>query len=409
MKVAELFVEIAVKGADKAGKSLSGIADGLTDISSKGLAAKAALIGMVYALDRMMSGSAQRGQDLKNFASLTGINTDALQRWQIAANRTGQSADSMASSMKALQHTMAMQDIGKGQPEGWAYIADTVDLDPGKITNINYMMSKMREFATSAKAMANPALANWAMGTFGISSETQITLKTFKGNIDAIARSEFLSKGTIQKLADINVQWRELWRNMSLFQDNQVAKFGAPIVETLTKAFTLLTDMIKGIETLIAKMPVLSSAAQVAFAIIGTAILSMLPGFVQLNAILAAVIWAMADIQKYRENGGWESTKKRFSDDASYVWDTVKSIPSWGNRALDFALHPETGVAAFQGLMSNPNGVPSSGGSTSNTSTTVNQTNYGVQGASDLKRMMDDGKSQRAKAQSGSSALLQRN
>lgn len=389
MTVGELFINIGIKGADTAGKALSNIGLGLTDVSSKGLAAKAAVIGLLYALERMTSQSAQRGQDLKNFSILTGISVDALQRWQIAANRTGQSAESMTESMAHLQQTMADMDIGKGQPEGWAFLSGIVDVDPGKIKNVEYMMNALRQFAVSAQAKADPARANWVLRSFGLTDDAIITLKTFKGALSDIKKTEFLNNSEIDKLTAINVQWREFWRNLNLFKDQKIAAYGGPFVKALSDAFKLIRDISTGIEGLIKQIPELQTVAVAAGIAIGAALLAFGGPLTALNVAITGIVFLLAEIQKFRDSGGWDSVKERFGQDASSAFDLLQNGPK---KALDFLSQDPIGDTqkAFSRLM-NPTPALAGAGPTMNQTNHITTHAHGVKDARDTGRHVVDG------------------
>jgi len=165
MTIAELFVNLGVKGADSAGKALGGVKGGLGEVKSMSLEAKAALVGVIYGLERMMSNSAQLGTSLTNFNALTGISAQQLQQWQYAARQAGVAGEEMTGSMKAVQSTMANMLMGKGAPEGMAMLANKVGFDPARARDTAYVLGQLQKFAQSVPQDVGNAMIK----SFGVS------------------------------------------------------------------------------------------------------------------------------------------------------------------------------------------------------------------------------------------------
>jgi hypothetical protein len=62
MKVGELWVNFGIKGTHNAAKDLSKVKTGMTEIKAMSIEAKAAIVGAIYALERMMSSSKARSR-----------------------------------------------------------------------------------------------------------------------------------------------------------------------------------------------------------------------------------------------------------------------------------------------------------------------------------------------------------
>ena len=82
MKVADLFVNIGVKGSGETAKGLTEVKAGLDEVYSSGLAAKALMASVLYGIGALTKHAGDEGMNLKKFANYTGLSTDALQRWQ---------------------------------------------------------------------------------------------------------------------------------------------------------------------------------------------------------------------------------------------------------------------------------------------------------------------------------------
>ena len=99
MKIADLFVDIRVGGADKSVRALSSVSKGVAGVATASLAASAAIVGMVYALQRLSSPSNSEGAALKNFGVMTGLSTKKLQQYQFAGRQVNLVNEEISSSM----------------------------------------------------------------------------------------------------------------------------------------------------------------------------------------------------------------------------------------------------------------------------------------------------------------------
>ena len=132
MKIGELFIDLGVKGKDVTGKAIRSIHDGLQGVADTSLSTKAAIVGVVFGIERMMSFSSKMGAGLKEFSLLTGLSTRELQKWQYAGRKVNVSNEEVESSFKSIQQAMGDMLIGKGAPEGMALLADAVGFDENK-------------------------------------------------------------------------------------------------------------------------------------------------------------------------------------------------------------------------------------------------------------------------------------
>jgi hypothetical protein len=230
MTIAELFVNLGVKNEGSAQKALTGVHKTLGEISSTSLAAKAAIVGVIYGLERMMSYSAQMGMGLKQFTDFTGLSTDALQRWQYAARQSGVSAGEMTASIKGVQQAMGDMLLGKGAPEGMGLFPRTVGFDMKKAQDTFYVMEKLKE----SSRIAPPTIANPVLKSFGLGENTIAFLKTTKVELDKIKPSNLFSGGEISQLSKVEVAWSNFGRKLEMAMGHLTAKHGLTIVKELS-------------------------------------------------------------------------------------------------------------------------------------------------------------------------------
>lgn len=236
MTIGEFFINLGIKGADTAGKALGGVKSGLGDVKSMSLEAKAAIIGVVYGLEQLMSHSAQMGTDLTNFNALTGMSTKELQQWQYAARQAGVSGEEMTGSLKAVQNAMTNMLLGKGAPEGMAMLANKVGFDPAKARDTMYVMGQLQKFAQAVPK----DVGNNMLKSFGISEGTIAAMRRNAFTPQAFAKAPTYSNGEIGQLDKVNVAWSNLGNKIQMAFGHLTAKEGLPII----KDISMLTDKV---------------------------------------------------------------------------------------------------------------------------------------------------------------------
>lgn len=256
MKIAELFVNLGVKGGDQAGKALTGVKTGLEGVKSMGLETKAMIAAVVYGLERMMSQSAQTGTDLKNFTTLTGMSAQNLQQWQYAARQAGVSGEELTGSLKAVQNSMTNMLLGKGAPEGMAMLANKVGFDPKRARDTMYVMQQLQKFAQQVPA----DIGNNMLKSFGVSDGTIAAMRRNMFTDKNFKKAPTYSDKEVNTLNKVDVAWANLGQKIQMAMGHLTAKNGLKIVEDISKmsgevfklidALTKLADKLKVFELL---------------------------------------------------------------------------------------------------------------------------------------------------------------
>ncbi len=239
MTIAELFVNIGLKGADTTVKGLKGIAKGVDNIASTSLAAKAAVLGMIVGMERLTGFASQVGMDLHKFTTTTGLSSRELQKWQYAAGRFDVSGEEMTNTIMGVQSAMTDMLMGKGQPESLGLLADAVGFDPKKANDTFYVMRKIQQFAKTQP----PGLASNLLKSFGISANMFQALKSMNLEKDKIAEKDIITDEEKQRLVDINIAWKDFWHTLKTLSIKAVAKDGIEGIKVLTDAFKSLMDI----------------------------------------------------------------------------------------------------------------------------------------------------------------------
>lgn len=258
MKIAELFVELGVKGTGEASKALSGLKDGLTDVASKATLVAAGITAAIYGFKELTSQSNQAGQQLNQFGNLTGLSTDRLQRWQYLARQSGVAADEMQSSIQGVQQAMTKMVLGQGAPAGIEALKNLVGFDPAKARDTFYVLDKLRDYAQ--KTRNTPDVANSILGSFGLSDKSIQALRTSTVDLNKISPSRLYSTKDIAALNGMSIAWSNLGDKIQKAIGHLNVQFGPQLVRDITKfttevvklatAFGMLEKQIHAIEGL---------------------------------------------------------------------------------------------------------------------------------------------------------------
>ncbi len=245
MTIAELFVNIGVKGDDKAKGALGGVKGTLGEISTAGLAAKAAILGAVYGLQRLMSQSAASGSSLMSYAAATGLSAENLQRWQYAARQANVGAEEMENSITGLQSAMVKMSMGQGAPQGMGVVANAVGIDPAKVRDTMYMMGKLNDYAKKEK---NVDFANEMLKSFGLSMNMISAMRRNAFDPKNLAAAPIYSNAEASQLQKVDVAWGNLGKKIEMAIGHLNAKHGLKLISDIA---SLTTQILKLADALI--------------------------------------------------------------------------------------------------------------------------------------------------------------
>lgn len=256
MTVGELFLNLGIKGTKKTVDELDGVRKNLKEVGAMSLEAKAAIVGAVYALERMFAKSGQAGTNLTNFTALTGLSTKQLQQWQYAARQAGVSNEEFEGSLKGVQGAMTNMLLGKGAPEGLQVLANKVGFDAKRARDTFYVMQKLQEFAKTAPA----DVGNAVIKSFGVGEGTIAAMRRNAFNDKAFKKAPTYSDKEISDLDKANIAWSNLGTKIEMAFGRFNAMHGGQLVNDismitdqvlkLVEAFTTLADKIKLFEVI---------------------------------------------------------------------------------------------------------------------------------------------------------------
>lgn len=248
MNIADLFINIGVKGDGQAKKAFAGVSDSVENVKEMSLEAKAAILGVLYGLQRMMGESSSIGQNLVNFAAFTGMSTKALQQYQYAGLQVGLTNDQMTNTFKGLQKTMAAIDWGQ-MPEGLREINEALSasgkgaIKAEKKDDIPYLMQKLQQYAQLEKRVG---IRNKMLGAMGMDEGMIAAMTRGAFNQKVFNQAPIYSDAQSKRLAKINVGFSNIKNDVEHGLANILEKFGPELLDgmkTLSEALLVLSEI----------------------------------------------------------------------------------------------------------------------------------------------------------------------
>lgn len=262
MNIAQLFVSLGIKGSEKSLGAISNVKGSLKETASSGLAAKAAIIGAVYALERMFSKSSQVGTDLKNFNATLGVSARTLQQYQYAARQVGVSNEAVEESFRGLQNTITKTLMGEGAPKGLARVSQVIgEMSAQDLEQFarepQLLLQKLQEYA---RAEQHAGLRNEVLKSFGLGDDMIAALTRNAFTPEVMAKAPLYSDAEIERLDRANAAWKNLGQTIEMAFGRFNSEYGPEMVQNisnlvpevirLTEAFTQLADKMGLFETL---------------------------------------------------------------------------------------------------------------------------------------------------------------
>jgi hypothetical protein len=260
MNLASLFVSIGVRGSSKSVGAIGQVKKGLKETKEVGFAAKAAIIGAVYALERLFSASGKFGNDMMNFSATTGVAARTLQQYQHAARQVGVANEEVEGSFRGLQGAITNTLIGKGAPEGLAEVSRVVSqigiqLDKYSLAGFAQAPDQLLQVLQKyAQLEGHAGLRNQVLKSFGLGEGmiAALTRNAFKP--DVLAKAPVLGDKTLAANERAMVGWSNLKTKTEHLIAQFNAKHGESLVNDISKlvteiykladAFTVLADKV---------------------------------------------------------------------------------------------------------------------------------------------------------------------
>lgn len=258
MNVGELFINLGIKGSEKTVGAIAGVHKGMSELASTSIETKAAILGAMYGLERLMSMSGNMGTALTNFNALTGQSSRKLQQWQYAMVQAGGTAQDVTSAVMNIQKAMARVDLNKGVPEGLFLLSkEAGGIDYSKKDDPYYMLDKIQ---TAVRNMGDSprskAIANYLASTMALNDNVIAGMHRNAFRPDVFAKAPTYSDKEISALNRANVAWSNLGLKIEMAVGHFNAKHGGQLVQDITKIADQTFRLIDALTKLAEKLKV---------------------------------------------------------------------------------------------------------------------------------------------------------
>jgi len=256
--IGELFVNIGIKGADKAVGALKSVGGFMGDLSAKGLAAKASIVGAIYALERLTEAGGNYGASIKNLGLYTGQSSKYIQQLREAFRQSnvdiGEADQTLQNVIKALTDAKL-----KGQaPAGLATI-----FGEAGIKNADQLKEKLNDIPGTIDLIFdyirrhqpdknNAGVYNYLTETMGLTPGAITTAERFKGSIQSITQN-VASDQMIDRLDKVKRSWSDFWTRLQMFNNRLTADFGLPVIQGLNQILKKLFELERALERIFKK------------------------------------------------------------------------------------------------------------------------------------------------------------
>jgi len=255
MNIAELFVNLGIRGSEKTIGSLTQVKSGLGDAKNMAVETKVAILGAMYAVERLFAASGQRGTDLMNFNALLGTGSEMLQRYQYAARQAGLSNQEMTATFGKLAEAGTRMRLGGPMPTGFPLVQKLTGMQPEEMlaggANPEIILKRLREYAQKEKDIV---LRNATLRSFGLSDDMISALVRGKFN-DNVLNSPDAMKNAFtldqqKNLDNYRAGVEKLQSAWEKFIGDFNSEHGLKMLEDLTKVSTSVMALATSFEHL---------------------------------------------------------------------------------------------------------------------------------------------------------------
>lgn len=254
MQIGELFLDIGIKGTEKTVNAVASVTGSLKDAASMSLEAKAGVVALIYAFEKLTSQSLAAGTKLSNFHELTGIATDTLQRYEYVAGTAGASIGEMDQSLQGLNDTIAAFRVEGKLPAFMtrigqlAHQAGVKAFNPQDLIGPNGAEKLFQWYQqVLSKSPIEASLKTKFMEGTGINKNVLAGMIRNQYSPEALAGVPLLSDNEIARLTKAQAAWFKLGQTIQKTFDHFTAKHGIELardIELLIKPVSQLTEQL---------------------------------------------------------------------------------------------------------------------------------------------------------------------
>lgn len=253
MVVGELFVKLGIIGSDKVAKGFDLVKKQMSDVKTESLETKAAILGMVYGLEQLVSKSVAFGTMLENFSALTGISEKAGQQYIYAGRQKGLEAEEVLQTLSSIQSGMNKTLLGHGAPGGLELLTQLTNFDINKAGNALYTIQKVRELAI--KTIGNEGVANEFLRTLA-GDKAIAAMRRGAFSAHDLNSAPVLSDSELRKNAQIGVEFKNMFAQWDFFISQMNAQHGAGLISEIGETSKDLMELTKSLIELAEKVHV---------------------------------------------------------------------------------------------------------------------------------------------------------
>lgn len=253
MEIAEFFVNIGIKGADKTVGALGEVKGGLSGVLSSSLAAKAALLAVVYGAEKLTSAAATTGAALHSFSNLTGMSTEGIQKWENAFRQVNVPIENVRSSFVNMQKDAAkwldLGDAGMAEVRARMMEVNGVEFDPEKMANDpNYRINQLIKYLRGEK---NIGKRNVIGNMAGADDQfiAGVVDKRFSYAKDS-GINGILKQSEVEKLNGVKIAWDNIWDKVDKTIARLTSAHGEDFMKGLSTAVNDVERLVKALDRL---------------------------------------------------------------------------------------------------------------------------------------------------------------
>lgn len=282
MKVAELFVDLGLNGANKVVGQLKGVLRGT-------MVLKDGLLGTISALDTISKSVRDYAMELDKFETFTGKSSEDLQRMSFMATQAGVSMGELSSVLQGFQRLKVNTQMGRGMPSAFMLLGINPNTDPVQMLSI--LKSKIGSL--------RPEYAKMMAEELGVSEEIFYMLAQSNVEFEQLNEKYVLTAKERKNMVKLNAEWNKFW-----FMLKQIgAKIQAVGGELNVKLLKFILRAVEGAGELITRFIKIIEANKNLAKIIGIVGAVLLAVFSPWSLVLAGVALILEDIFTYFEGG----------------------------------------------------------------------------------------------------------
>lgn len=235
MTIAELFVNLGIKGDGDLRKGLISTNRALGDVKTMSLEAKAGILAMMYGMQQLMAQSGRTGSSLSLFEATTGLSADALQRHQHAARQFNVENEETEQSIRGLQKTMLDFALRKQPPKDFGLLAPYLDnFDTKRMTDPYYMVQQLQGALKKVPPQLRGVLKS-AFEGLGITEGFYGALAKGAFTEQAMSKANVYTKGESERLRQVHAGWLNIGDAIAKGIGHLNAKYGPQLIKDIDK------------------------------------------------------------------------------------------------------------------------------------------------------------------------------